>query len=183
MPSIAAHMVCAKLVAEELKINDVEFIKGNLLPDITSKENSHNKIIGKYYLIPDIDYFVNTLNLKDNLSLGYLSHLLLDKFYLQDYIYDAVLGDNVFISKIIYKEYDIINYRLLMAFNIDVNYLNNILKYVKGQVDEEKYEANIKCLNNVSTEEESRYLNVINFSEFLVRTSKLIADYLREVME
>ena len=43
MPSIAAHMICAKLVADKLEINDPEFIKGNLLPDIIDIKNSHKK--------------------------------------------------------------------------------------------------------------------------------------------
>ena len=57
MPSLAAHMVCAKLVSESLNIKDEEFIKGNLLPDIIDIENSHKKVKGKFYCIPDIEYF------------------------------------------------------------------------------------------------------------------------------
>ena len=34
MPSIAAHMVVAKLLEEKLGFKSTAFIKGNLLPDI-----------------------------------------------------------------------------------------------------------------------------------------------------
>ena len=181
MPSIAAHMVCAKLVASELKINDPEFIKGNLLPDIIDIKNSHKKIKGKYYYIPDIDYFINTLDLRDNLYLGYLSHLLLDKYFLENYIYDVVCGEEVFLSRIMYKEYDIINYKLLRKFNTNVDYLNSILKDFNVPVDEKKYNTNIISLNSVDTSNNLSYLNLENFSKFLIETAKLIAKNLKEV--
>jgi len=181
MPSIAAHMVCAKLVANELKINDPEFIKGNLLPDIIDTKNSHKKIKGKYYYIPDIDYFINTLNLRESLCLGYLSHLLLDKYYLENYIYDVVRGEEVFLSRIMYKEYDIINHKLLTTFNINIDYLNSILKNFKAPVDSQKYNSNIRSLNNVDTSNNLSYLNVEDFSKFLIETSKLIAEHLKGV--
>ena len=57
MPSVAAHMVVAKLISDKLNIEDPDFIKGNLLPDILDKELSHHKKQGKYYLIPDIQFF------------------------------------------------------------------------------------------------------------------------------
>lgn len=181
MPSIAAHMICAKLVADKLEINDPEFIKGNLLPDIIDIKNSHKKIKGNYYYVPDIDYFVNTLNFNNNLYLGYLSHLLLDKFFLEDYIYDVVKGEEVFFNRIMYNEYDIINYELLKTFNINVDYLNSILKDFNVPIDEKKYNSNITSLNNKIACNNLNYLNVEDFSNFLIRTSELIVKYLKEV--
>ena len=59
MPSIAAHMVIAKLVGEKLNKYNDKFIRGNLLPDIVDKpkDESHHKIEGTYHRIPDMDYF------------------------------------------------------------------------------------------------------------------------------
>ena len=181
MPNIAAHMICSKLVADNLNINDPEFIKGNLLPDIIDGENSHKKISGKHYYIPDIPYFINNLDLNDNLYLGYLSHLLLDKYFLENYIYDQVNGEEVFISRLIYKEYDIINYELLKRFNMDTKYLNNILKDFKVPIDIEKYNKNIKCLNIINTSDNLTYLNIDSFSKFLVDISNRITRDLKEV--
>lgn len=181
MPSIAAHMICAKLVSNNMNINDPEFIKGNLLPDIIDSNDSHHKIIGKHYYIPNIDYFIKTLNLNDNLYLGYLTHLLLDKYFLEDYIYDEVNGEEVFLNKIMYREYDIINYRLLNKFNIDVNYLNEILKDYKVPINQKKYNKNIDSLNLGDSEEKLRYLNVDSFSKFLIEASNNIVEYLEEV--
>ena len=69
MPSIAAHMVVAKLLEEKLGFKSTEFIKGNLLPDIIDIKDSHHKIKGKYYFIPDLEYFKNTLDLSNDLYL------------------------------------------------------------------------------------------------------------------
>ena len=181
MPSIAAHMICAKLVSNNLNINDPEFIKGNLLPDIIDIKDSHHKMIGKHYYIPNIDYFINTLDLNNNLDLGYLSHLLLDKYFLEEYIYDEVNGEEVFLNKIMYREYDIINYRLLNNFNVDVDYLNKILKDYEVPINQEKYNKNIKCLNLGDIDEDLKYLNVDSFSKFLIEASNNIVKYLEEV--
>lgn len=181
MPSIAAHMVCAKLVSEKLNINDSEFIKGNLLPDIIDIKDSHNKIFGKHYYIPDIDYFVKTLDLNNNLYLGYLTHLLLDKYFLEEYIYNEVKGEEVFLNRSIYKEYDIINYRLLNKFAIDVNYLNNVLVNYNVPINKDKYNKNIRSLNLGSVDETLKYLNVDSFSNFLVETANNIGKYLDEL--
>ena len=110
MPSIAAHMICAKLVSDSLNINSDDFIKGNLLPDIIDKKDSHCKIKGKYYYIPNIEYFLENLDLSNKMDLGYLTHLLLDRYFLEEYIYEVVNGEEVFLSRIMYREYDIINY-------------------------------------------------------------------------
>ncbi len=71
MPSIAGHMVVAKLVSEKLNINDSNFIKGNLLPDIVLESDSHHRKKGTYYEVPDIEYFRNKLDLANKLYLGY----------------------------------------------------------------------------------------------------------------
>lgn len=181
MPSIAAHMICAKLVSNNMNINDPEFIKGNLLPDIIDIKDSHHKMIGKHYYIPNIDYFINTLDLNNNLDLGYLSHLLLDKYFLEEYIYDEVNGEEVFLNKIMYREYDIINYRLLNNFNVDADYLNKILKDYEVPINQEKYNKNIKCLNLGNIDEDLKYLNVDSFFDFLVEASNNIVKYLEEV--
>lgn len=181
MPSIAAHMICAKLVANKLNINDPEFIKGNILPDIIATNNSHHKIKGKYYYVPDIDYFLNILDLKNNLYLGYLTHLLLDKYFLENYIYNVVAGKEVFLSRLMYQEYDIINYELLKKFNINISYLNSVLKDFNVPINEQKYHLNLRSLNNIDTSNHLIYLNVENFSKFLIAVSNLIAKYLKEV--
>ena len=79
MPGIVAHMVVAKLVGEKLHLSSDEFTIGNILPDISKEKDSHHKIQGKIYLIPDIEYWKSTLDLSNKVQLGYLTNLLLDQ--------------------------------------------------------------------------------------------------------
>ena len=106
MPSIAGHMVIAKLVSEILCINDKDFIKGNLLPDVILNKESHHKIKGTYFLVPDLDYFKNNLDLNNKLELGYYTHLLLDYYFLEEYVPKVIKDLTVFETGIIYKEYE-----------------------------------------------------------------------------
>ena len=103
MPNMSSHMAVAKRVSEILDINDKDFIIGNILPDLyNDKKKSHYKIMGDFYLIPDIDYYIKNFDLNSNLNLGYLTHLLLDKYYLEDYLEKKIPGVDVFDDDIIY---------------------------------------------------------------------------------
>lgn len=44
MPSIAAHMVVAKIIGEKLNIYNKDFIRGNILPDVVNIDDSHHKL-------------------------------------------------------------------------------------------------------------------------------------------
>lgn len=180
MPNIAAHMIVAKEVSERLKINDNDFIRGNLLPDVINISNSHNKIKGKYFLIPDIEYFKKNLNPTSNLDLGYLTHLLLDKYYLEEFIPQYVGDLTVFERKVIYHEYDLVNYDLVKRFNLDVDNLEIILSEMKDNINKDKLKLNIDNLKRREVGD-TTYLKVDEFSTFLsnisIRISKEIEEY------
>ena len=180
MPNIAAHMIVAKEVSERLKINDNDFIRGNLLPDVINISNSHNKIKGKYFLIPDIEYFKKNLNPTSSLDLGYLTHLLLDKYYLEEFIPQYVGDLTVFERKVIYHEYDLVNYDLVKRFNLDVDNLEIILSEMKDNINKDKLKLNIDNLKRREVGD-TTYLKVDEFSTFLsnisIRISKEIEEY------
>lgn len=179
MPSIAAHMVVAKLVSDNLKINSPDFIIGNALPDVISNPLSHHKIQGKYYLIPDIDFFREKLDLNENLELGYFTHLLLDKYFLEEFVLDNVKDLKIFENKTIYNEYDKINYSLLKKFDIDSLKLIKILGKISLDVDEEKLDKNIKCLSNKELGE-TEYLDFDKLSSFLYNISFRISKEIKK---
>ena len=181
MPSIAAHMVTAKLVSEILGINDKEFIKGNLLPDVILDNESHHKIKGKYFLIPNLDYFKNNLDLNNKLELGYYTHLLLDYYFLEEYVPNKINDLTVFSSGIIYKEYDLINYELLNNFDVDICSYSDILEelYLYPNINSDKLEKDLSCFNNKEIKE-TKYLKVDEFSNFLDKISYVIS---KEVSE
>jgi len=174
MPSIAGHMVVAKLVQENLKIESQEFIKGNLLPDIIKKKNSHHKRKGKYFLIPDLNYFQKHLDLTKPLQLGYYTHLLLDQYFLEEFIPKNISNLDVFQNKIIYDEYNQINYLLVKAFRLDVKYLIEILEDFPTDIKKNKLNYNLKCLQ-LTDVGETTYLKYKDFAKFLYEISKVIS--------
>lgn len=166
MPSIAAHMVVAKLVSENLNIDDSDFIKGNLLPDIISKENSHHRIKGKYFLVPDLDYFKDNLDLNNSLYLGYYAHLLLDKYFLEEFVPQNIANLDVFRNEIIYNKYSIINYQLVKEFDLNVEYLKRILTDFNVDICKDKLDYNLYCLSIIDNGK-TKYLNFQDFAKFL----------------
>ena len=175
MPSIAAHMVMAKLVGEKLNINCPEFIRGNLLPDVTLEEDSHHKIQGKIFKIPDADYFKDSLDLQDQSNLGYYVHLLLDKYFLEDFVPNNISNLEVFRQRIMYREYDIVNYHLVRVFELDIPYLKSVLTSYEVPVKRNKLNANLDFLSRKATGE-TTYLNAQTFEQFLQNVAPVIIE-------
>lgn len=175
MPCIAGHMVVAKLVSEKLNINDSDFIKGNLLPDIILEPDSHHKIKGTYYYVPDLEYFKNKLDLTNKLYLGYYVHLLLDYYFLENFVPNNISDLSVFENGIMYKEYDMINYQLVKRFNLDVENLKKILMNFSEKINKETLVYNLDCLS-LTIIEETDYLKFDSFATFLIEISEIISE-------
>lgn len=174
MPSISAHMVVAKEVSKKLNISSDDFIKGNLLPDIIDMEDSHHKIKGNFYMIPDIDYFVEKLDFSNDLYIGYLTHLLLDKHYLNDYLKFLYPNIDIFADGKIYRDYDYLNSLLIDKFELNTEDLEKILNTYSCKILEEKLKYNIDCLKRCVSGN-TKYLNFENFSQFLLDISDVIS--------
>lgn len=179
MPSVAAHMIVAKLVSEKLNINDPDFYRGNLLPDIIYKKNSHYKIKGEHFYIPNVSYVKSNFCLKDNLYLGYYVHLLLDKYFLEEYVPNVIGRYDIFKTKEIYRDYTKINYSLIRNFDIDVDELCSVLIDYKDDVDEEKLIENLTCLYTSETGD-GKYLKIEDFSKFLIDISDRICEDIKD---
>ncbi len=89
MPSWPIHIALANKLNKRLKLND-DFILGNVLPDILDgyifkPSNITDKNLSHYRVNKRINYDLFLKENKDKLSnpivLGYLVHLLTDKFY------------------------------------------------------------------------------------------------------
>lgn len=179
MPSIAGHMIIAKLVGEKLGIESSQFIRGNLLPDIINKKNSHQKIKGKYFYIPDIDYFKNNLDLENPLYLGYYTHLLLDKYFLEDFFSKNIQNLEVFNNGIMYNEYGLINYQLVKRFRLDVDYLIGVLNDYEVDIDRDALKKNLKCLSSREIGK-TVHLKFVDFAKFLEDISLTISEEIED---
>ncbi len=168
-------MAVAKEVSKHLNIESNDFIKGNLLPDIIDTEDSHHIIQGKIYLIPDIEYFKQTLDLSNELQLGYLVHLLLDKYYLEEFLPSKYPGRNIFIDKEVYKDYDKLNIHLVRHFNLDPKELEIILSTYPCNIKKDKLHTNIECLKKKENGE-TKYITLDDFIKFLTQISIKISE-------
>ena len=179
MPNISAHMIVAKEVAKRLNINSDEFIKRNLLPDIIDMEDSHHKVQNGVYMVPDIEYFLQNFDFSKDLNIGYLTHLLLDKHYLSDYLGSLYPNTNIFLDGIIYKDYDYLNFLLVNRFGLDIDNLENILSQYDCKILKEKLKYNIECLKH-NKSGKTKYLNFESFASFLLEVSDTISKELVE---
>lgn len=179
MPSMSGHMAIAKKVSEILNINDREFYKGNLLPDLyQDKTKSHYKIQGTFYLIPDIKRVEKELDLKDIKNLGYLTHLLLDLHYLEDFLTPRFDHD-VFLDKALYNDYDILNKDVVEYFKLDREYITESMKDFSEDIVPNKLDLNLKCLY-FDKEGETKYLKKDEYIKFLEDVSLTIADEIKK---
>lgn len=82
MPSLKTHLAIAQKLNQELNLCDNQFYLGNLLPDLTTESN-HKKFHFSENKVPNIQVYLE--NFKDStlttIEIGYLCHLLADKFY------------------------------------------------------------------------------------------------------
>ena len=182
MPSIASHFVVAKIVGEYLNIKTDDFYKGNILPDLVDKSNSHSKIKGSYYEIPNIEYFCNKLNLSNDLELGYLCHLLLDKYFLEEYVLENVNGYkeiDPFLSGKMYDDYTKINYKLIKYFDLDLVYINGIMNEIDLGVNKDKVNSNLKSINTKDVFGKLECIDLSRYISFLKNISIRISDELK----
>lgn len=184
MPSIAAHFVCAYLVYNQLQ-NEIEnkkdFLKGCILPDIISLNNSHYKIKGTYYQIPDVAYYRDNFNIQKDVNKGYLCHLLLDKYFLEEYIPKTVPDYkkiNLFSQNMMYNDYTNMNVLLLNKYNLNLTDIIHAMKISLENIDKTKYKENIKSITH-QEQGPLKYIKIDDFSKFLEDISIRIAEQIK----
>ena len=173
MPSAAAHIASANIVKNKLNIDDDMFFVGALLPDILEidKKESHFKEQGSFFLVPRLNYYKDNYDLSNPMNLGYYLHLYLDYYFLEEYLMNNNPGVEVFKEKVIYKDYDILNKKILDRFNVDKDKLVDILNnnIIEGE-SIRQLSKNIECLNK-DEEGELRVLKDPFFLDFIEKTS------------
>lgn len=151
MPGYVMHAVFAKLAGEKLGVrNNNRYLVGALIPDACTwdydkkKEISHftNKL---YYILknPDLDLFLQKYGhlLSDDVVLGIYSHLYLDKYFYNEFMYEIFefskdsitnkktgrrfkIFEEFFVKGGIYEEYTAMNKMFIPDYNLDVPALN-----------------------------------------------------------
>ena len=100
MPSHKIHIAIAQQVNKILKLNNDEISLGSVLPDLVNVDNHgiyHFQYIDKYpqnLANPDEFIMLYREHINNAISIGYLIHLLTDRFYNEQYYKKFYLFDN-----------------------------------------------------------------------------------------
>lgn len=86
MPSHKIHIKIVQDLNKVLKLDNDSIMLGSVLPDLTITKDhglSHFQYIDEYpYNLANADEFIKKYpNMKDDISIGYIIHLLTDRFY------------------------------------------------------------------------------------------------------
>lgn len=165
MPGYVMHVTFAKLVEEKLCIKDSNrFLAGSLIPDACTCYFDKDKTIGHFatkinglFKNPDLGLFFEKYGnlLNDEVVLGIYSHLYLDKYYYNGYMYEVYyfsddtmlnlytgkefkIWKEFFVKEGIYKEYSAMNKMFIEDYNLDIESLNFELENLP-RIDEFDY--------------------------------------------
>lgn len=153
MASAIIHLCVAKEVNKYLKMNENELFLGAIAPDISkqigeTKEISHFLDHTNEDDIPNIDRFLQKYRSELNkpFEMGYLIHLLTDKYWFRDYVYDYIeryTKDNnkkkityTAIRDIIYNDYTNLNISLIDKYNLSLDLFYNDYNFPKSKIKE-----------------------------------------------
>lgn len=182
MPNATGHLAIGKIVRDELHIEDPDFIRGCLIPDLEfDKIKSHYKIWGTKYMIPDLDYVVTYLDMKNKKNLGILCHLLLDYYYLEEYVTPKYPDIDVFDGPTLYHDYDILNKDIVEYFNLDIEELDTILRGITEEQYQKKLKNNLDCIH-LNVDGETEILEKEDYLKFLKEVSPIIVERIKKVL-
>lgn len=184
MPNIVAHYICGKLVAKKLNITSNDFIKGNLIPDYIDKRK-HYRVKGEFFEVPDLDKFMSEEHIKNKLlKLGFLTHLMLDKLFLDSYVIENIYSKidkstNIFEPDKIYTDYTNISNLLLKYYGLNLDDIDDIMLNSSIKIDIEKYKSNTDVIRTCNSGY-LKYLDPSSFISFLVSSSDKISEYVKK---
>lgn len=151
MASAIIHMCVAKKINNYLQMDERILTLGAIAPDISKlvgedKIKSHFLDKGSRETgIPNCDKFVKKYNseLNNSFEMGYLIHLLTDKYWFRDYIpkfiKDYTSETNATyeaLRQIIYNDYTSLNRDLIDDYMLDLYCFCNDFKYPKSKITE-----------------------------------------------
>ena len=180
MPNASGHLAVAQEVSKKLGIQDDRILIGSILPDLPKdKTKSHYKVPGKIYYVPDIQQALKDLDPNDPLDIGILTHLLLDRYYFDEYLVEKYPNQDLFQDSTIYHDYDILNKDIIQYFQLDVDHIIEVLNQVQNKEYQRKLKKNQGCLF-LKEEGKTTYLEKEDFIKFLEEVSTLIAEDIKK---
>ena len=197
MASAVIHLCVAKEVNKYLKMDENMILLGAIAPDISkqigeTKEISHFLDHTNEDDIPNIDRFLSKYKSELNkpFEVGYFIHLLTDKYWFRDYIYNYIerFTKNATKKKItytairdvIYNDYTNINIDLIDKYNLPLDIFQNEIEYPNSKIKEipiDKLPIIVEKMGLIianSTEEKTFMFDTKDIEVFITNTVKYI---------
>lgn len=198
MASTIMHLCIAKRVNEALLLDEQVLLLGAIAPDMNKfvnlkRNDSHftEYILGEETV--NITKFLNKYHdqISNPFEMGYLIHLLTDKYWLKNIIYKKFTPTNIkkledSIEKDIYDNYSSLNIPLIKKYGIDLNVFNNI-KLPDTKIKEipiNKLPIFIEKIGLFITESKQNKTRIFSFLEidkFIFECSKQIIKDLQKI--
>lgn len=194
MASAIIHMCVAKKVNEVLKMDENMIFLGSIAPDI-SKIVGESKVASHFLdgvdedCIPNCEKFVNKY--KDSLNkpfeVGYLIHLLTDKYWFGDYVYRYIrrymntsLVRYTQVKDIIYRDYTRLNMKLIDEYELNLYFMCNNIILPSSKIEEipiDKLQLVIDKMSIIIKElDDSKTVmfDMDDINEFVLECSKMV---------
>lgn len=166
MPSHKIHIKIAQDINKKLKIDNDSIMLGSILPDLTIAKDhglTHFQYKDEYpFNLANADEFIKKYpTMRDDISIGYIIHLLADKYY-NDWYYKNYKLKGIPVTKefkhALFDQYDqyILRHFKLNRFN-DVNIIKMIPKY-EGLIFDCNYLK--EYIDNYNKEIEDSYIDL-----------------------
>ena len=154
MASAVIHLCVAKEINDRYLHKDQNMLLlGSIAPDISkqigqTKEISHFLDPSQTDSVPDVDRFINKYSsqLDKPFELGYLIHLITDKYWFRDYVtayIERYTKDRTkqkvtseALHDLIYNDYTNLNVTLIDKYNLPLDLFSNDIKYPESEITE-----------------------------------------------
>ena len=197
MASAIIHLCIAKELNKHLHMNERLLFLGSIAPDISkhlgeSKEISHFLNPANDDDIPQIDKFLEKYRYELNrpFEMGYFIHLLTDKYWFRDYIYqyvDRYTRENnkrkltaSALRNIIYNDYTNLNTVLIDKYELSLDIFSNPMELPNSKITEipvEKLGLLLEKMSYIieeSHEEKNFIFDTTDIEKFIDDTVKYI---------
>lgn len=213
MGSIVMHLCVSNEANKILKFDSNRFLIGSIAPDIHkiargSRRESHYimdvDIYGRKYELPDLNAFIKENKdkmIEDDFYKGYYAHLIADNIWYRDITERFIenlsedktkiklVGFKDYIPyeryrKDIHEDYNCINNYLIEKYNIDVNYLYNVVVLGVKQADLQKLLDRTKGSDKFNINKlKLNILNIYDILEWIEKSKNEIINCLQEFNE
>lgn len=188
MPSHKIHLGIAQGVNKKLNLDNDSIMLGSILPDITREQNhglshfQYDYIYPKNLANPD-EFMKKYPNMKDDISIGYIIHLLTDRYYNDVYYHTNIEGieHNRNFKHNLFASYDtyLLKHKKIEKFK-NINVINNLSSYKDISFNKKYLKEYIEKTNNDIDNNQLDNNYYIEHQEFLDKLYKGCIDYIKD---